>query len=202
MPQYKKCTKGHYYDQSLGSCPYCTKIDAVNNNSATCDPTDVEGQPTTIMDGPSIGNNGGQRPCRPDDPTIPNANPPYNESGTRTMFMDSMDENGKMKTRDYRMLVGWLVSYTLDSRGVDFKLFEGRNIIGQSAKCQITLQDSTVSGTHCVILFRAGKFSIKDEQSTHGTFVNGEDIELEPRYLNDGDIVTLGNTQLKFRVAL
>jgi pSer/pThr/pTyr-binding forkhead associated (FHA) protein len=86
--------------------------------------------------------------------------------------------------------------------GMDFKLYEGRNIIGRDLDCQITIADKTVSGKHALILFRAGKYSISDQQSTQGTFVNDEDINLEPRYLKDGDMIRIGQTVLKFRTSI
>lgn len=94
-----------------------------------------------------------------------------------------------------------MVSYTLDAMGVDFKLYEGRNVIGRDAECNISVNDNMVSGRHAVILFRAGKYSITDSQSTHGTFVNDEDIELEPRYLQDGNLIRMGKTLFKFRTS-
>lgn len=132
--------------------------------------------------------------------------------GSRTVFGEEdevetvVTPNGGEKVqrvyREARKLVGWLVSYTLDPLGVDFKLYEGRNVIGRDMDCSITLADKMVSAKHAVLLFRANKYSITDTQSSHGTFVNGEDIELEPRYLNDGDVITIGQTVLKFRSAL
>lgn len=104
--------------------------------------------------------------------------------------------------RSRRKLVGWLVSYSLDEMGVDFKLYEGKNVIGRNAGCQIAIQDPTVSGEHAIILFRNGKYSIKDNQSTSGTNVNDEDIELDALYLKDGDVIRVGKTELKFRMSL
>lgn len=104
--------------------------------------------------------------------------------------------------RSRRKLVGWLVSYTLDEMGVDFKLYEGKNVLGRNAACQIAIQDPAVSGEHATILFRNGKYSIKDNQSTSGTFVNEEDIELDAIYLKDGDVIRVGKTLLKFRMSL
>jgi pSer/pThr/pTyr-binding forkhead associated (FHA) protein len=110
-------------------------------------------------------------------------------------------ERGERVIRETRKLVGWLVSYTLDPLGVDFKIFEGRNIIGRDPDCSITVNDNWVSSKHAVLLFRAGKYSISDSQSSHGTFVNDTDIELEPFYLTDGDIIKIGQTVFKFRTA-
>lgn len=101
-----------------------------------------------------------------------------------------------------RKLVGWLVTYSFDELGVDYKLYEGRNIIGRDMDCNITVNDPRMSGKHAVLLFRANKYSLTDSQSSHGTFVNDEDIDLEPRYLKDGDIIRMGSTIFKFRTSL
>jgi hypothetical protein len=126
----------------------------------------------------------------------------------RTVFGD-FDETGVMGGpggkpvfRETRKFVGWLVSYTLDPLGVDFKLYEGRNIIGRDMDCNITINDNMVSSKHAVLLYRAGKYSLTDSQSSHGTFVNGNDIDLEPCYLADGDEIRIGQTMLKFRSSL
>ena len=98
--------------------------------------------------------------------------------------------------------MGWLETYSNDPLGMDYKLFEGRNIIGRDMDCNISVNDGRVSAKHAVILYRAGKYSITDQQSSHGTYVNDEDIELNPRYLNDGDIICVGKTIFKFRTSL
>lgn len=134
----------------------------------------------------------------------PQGRRPVQTEGTMFFEEEGVDEQGRQQVivRNRRKLVGWLVSYTLDDMGMDFKLYEGRNIIGRNADCQITIADKTVSGEHAVILFRSGRYSITDKQSSQGTFVNDEDIELEPRYLSDGDLIRIGRTILKFRSAL
>ena len=125
-----------------------------------------------------------------------------------TVFFDEEDRvvNGKQEKvvaeRSRRKLVGWLVTYSSDPMGEDFRLYEGKNVIGRDPRVQITLQDSAVSNTHATIRFLRGKFAIKDEMSSHGTLVNGEDIELNAVYLNDGDLIEVGHTTLKFRSAL
>lgn len=206
--EFKKCPNGHYYQGS--HCPYCKPNNVERSTSAETEiygsgvgqaPTEPMSEPggpinTTVVDAdPTVVTNGGT--SRP---------------GSRTEFFDGDDEPGYSPQgngfgvnqggyRETRKLVGWLVSYTLDSMGVDFKLYEGRNIIGRGAECNISVNDNMVSGRHAVILFRAGKYSITDSQSTHGTFVNNEDIELEPRYLQDGDLIRMGKTLFKFRTS-
>ena len=129
-------------------------------------------------------------------------NTPVSSASKTMIFDDSAPGVGGGEVRSSRKLVGWLVSYTLNDMGVDFKLFEGRNVIGRDLDCQISVNDPSVSAKHAVLLFRAGHYSITDQQSTSGTFVNGEDIELAPRYLNDGDTIRVGKTAFKFRTSL
>jgi pSer/pThr/pTyr-binding forkhead associated (FHA) protein len=69
-------------------------------------------------------------------------------------------------------------------------------------ECNITVPDKTMSGKHATILFKNDKFKIKDELSSHGTFVNDRDIEEETVELHDNDIIRLGETILKIKIAL
>lgn len=97
-----------------------------------------------------------------------------------------------------RKMVGWLVSFTIDENGIDFKLYEGRNIIGADQGCDITISgDQAVSGKHLTILHRMGHFKFRDEFSTNGTFIN--DIFVEQGTLKDGDVIRIGETIFKFR---
>lgn len=227
--EFKRCPNGHYYQGD--SCPYCKssssttgtmtgsmgegmtqKTEVFNNGfGGGMDPnatmpaggmgggkTQVVGQggggfssnKTTVVDN-GTGNNSGSAPM-----------------SNRTVFGDdfggTMSNDGQPSKPSYRQtrkLVGWLVSYTLEAMGVDFKLYEGRNIIGRDMECNITVNDKMVSSKHAVILYRAGKYSITDQQSSHGTFVNGEDTELDPYYLKDGDEIRMGETIFKFRTS-
>lgn len=222
--EFKKCPNGHYYQGT--TCPYCggssgkgttptqsTRVDPMSENGTGTTKTtngfgSGMGATTTKMPG-----GGGSKTTvvEPNGDTIvggPGAKGNGGNPGTRTVFVDEEIEetpSGTVKEKVYRntrKLVGWLITYSLEPMGVDFKLYEGRNIIGRDMNCNITINDSTVSSTHAVILFRSGKYSISDQQSSHGTFVNGEDIELEPRYLKDGDVIRMGNTVFMIRFAL
>lgn len=210
--EYKQCPNGHYYQGA--SCPFCKTGSQVGNathsttemfvggnddQTKTFTPygrnTDGGGTKTTIIEGQE---------------TVVGGTKPTAGYSSRTVFGDEETEiqnqdiqtGPKKETRYSRKLVGWLVTYSFDELGVDYKLYEGRNIIGRDAECNITVNDGRISGKHAVLLFRANKYSLTDSQSSHGTFVNDEDIELEPRYLKDGDIIRMGNTIFKFRTSL
>lgn len=94
-----------------------------------------------------------------------------------------------------RKVVGKLIH----SDGEEFQLYDGRNFIGRDIDSNITVNDSMVSFKHAVIIFRSGKYSIIDQQSSYGTFVNGKDIDLDPCYLNDGDEIKIGQTIFLFK---
>lgn len=204
--EFKQCPNGHYYQGA--TCPYC-KGSASQSTETMAGPMDG-GTKTLITPGGADetmtmdGDNNKTRIMG--EPTMVDRQTP--SMSNRTEFFDDaeVDANGVMhsggSTRTTRKLVGWLVSYDLDPMGVDFKLYEGRNMIGRDASCNITISDGKVSSEHAILLYRSGKFSITDRQSSHGTFVNGEDIDLEPRYIQDGDIITVGKTRLKFKSSL
>lgn len=52
---------------------------------------------------------------------------------------------------------------------------------------------SGVSGNHLVLSFAKGGYYVKDENSTYGTFVDGEALEKgKPTLLKDGSLISLG----------
>lgn len=212
--EYKQCPNGHYYQGT--HCPYCkpsneaalkTEVFGVGNDGGAYPRNDNS---TEVMPGGGMNSGGanptvvmgglGSAPVIHDTPMQSNRTVFGNEE--EAAFNDNGQPNNAGVYRMARKLVGWLVSYTLDSLGMDFKLYEGRNIIGRDADCNITINDNMVSGKHAVLLFRAGKYSLTDSQSSHGTFVNDQDIELEPHYIEDGDMIRMGKTVFKFRSSL
>ena len=95
-------------------------------------------------------------------------------------------------------LSGWLVTFSHDKSGDDYRLREGRNIVGSAAaECEVVVgNDSSVSSKHAVIVFRDGLFQIRDNDSTNGTYVNGEDIFGKGAVpLKNLDKIRLGNTE-------
>ena len=71
-----------------------------------------------------------------------------------------------------------------------------RTTIGRSPDCDVFLDDVTVSRRHAVLVDEGGRFSIEDQGSLNGTFVNHarvDRIELE-----NGDEVQIGKYRLTF----
>jgi pSer/pThr/pTyr-binding forkhead associated (FHA) protein len=78
----------------------------------------------------------------------------------------------------------------------EFVLEKESTVVGRQKECDISIADPSVSGVHARILQRDGKYQIKDMSSTNGVHVKGKRIERHT--LKSGDIVVVGEHQLKF----
>ncbi len=74
---------------------------------------------------------------------------------------------------------------------------EGKNvIIGRSSKCELQIDQESVSRNHAKITYDGQRYVIEDLGSTNGTYVN--DTLVERHYLRDGDQLKIGRTIFKF----
>ncbi|MDR1790863.1 MAG: FHA domain-containing protein [Propionibacteriaceae bacterium] len=69
--------------------------------------------------------------------------------------------------------------------------------VGRHPKCDIFLDDITVSRRHARFLREDGHFKVKDEGSLNGTYVNSELVEDE-QLLKPGDAIQVGKYRLIF----
>ncbi|MCW8929952.1 MAG: diguanylate cyclase [Gammaproteobacteria bacterium] len=68
--------------------------------------------------------------------------------------------------------------------------------IGREKKCQIELNDPSVSRQHAQIDFNQKGFTILDLDSCNSTFIN--DIKIKQHRLASGDLIRIGHTIFKF----
>jgi len=171
----KKCKEnGHKYDSAeYQNCPYCPDKTVVMDTQSATTNDDETIDKTEVMSTPSV------------DKTVIHK-PVVEESASSS------------KGSIGRRLVGWLVSFTWNNEGQDYQLREGKTLIGADSKCDIVVGDSEVSGHHATILYRGEKFKIKDEFSTNGTRIDGEEIDDQVE-LVDGNVITIGVTEFLFR---
>lgn len=93
-----------------------------------------------------------------------------------------------------RKLIGWLYTFSRKPTGEFFVLYEGKTTIGSDRSNDVVLSDPNVSAKHCFIVHRASKQTfVKDEGSTNGTFVNGEELVDSKKLITDGDEVKIAN---------
>ena len=195
MKGFKQCEKNHFYKEDLDECPYCpggTVADAQDGTKTAILGNDDNSTKTVVF--------GNQKSENIDAPK-------KDFDPTRTIVTPSKSSDDSEKSDEVqiskRKLRGWLVTFDIEEFGTDYKIFEGRNLIGKKSTCDITVLDNEVSSEHAVILFRKDKFEISDQMSTNGTVLNGELLEShKPNLLVDGDEIVVGKTSLLFKTAI
>ena len=195
MKGFKQCEKNHFYKEELDVCPYCpggTVADAQDGNKTAILGNDDNSTKTVVF-----GNQKSENVVNPKKDFDP----------TRTMITPTKVSDDSEKSDEVqiskRKLRGWLVTFDIEEFGTDYKIFEGRNLIGKISTCDITVLDNEVSSEHAVILFRKDKFEISDQMSTNGTLLNGDLLEShKPNVLVDGDEIVVGKTSLLFKTAI
>jgi len=227
----KKCEFGHYYSDHLDACPYCNAQQGTGSVTSGFEdqgttsgflseeqtipfgggvpgggaPGGADAGELPTMQSPGVGGAPGLGGTQQTTPFTEKFSISNNDSMDKTIIIDQGTEEKDKEpvVRPTRKLVGWLVSYTLDEMGYDYRLYEGKNVIGSKPGNEVSIiQDNSVSGIHATILFRNNKFLLRDEFSTNGTFLNDKIVEEDTPVLKDGDIIKVGNTVFKFKVAV
>jgi pSer/pThr/pTyr-binding forkhead associated (FHA) protein len=73
---------------------------------------------------------------------------------------------------------------------------QGTVTLGRSSSCELRLHDVDTSRRHAEIVCEAGDCTIRDLESTNGTFVNGERVETHK--LEPGDRIQIGSNAIAF----
>ena len=68
--------------------------------------------------------------------------------------------------------------------------------LGRQMENDIVFHEEFVSRFHAEIRFEDGKYTLQDNGSTSGTFVNGRKIDR--CVLNSGDLISIGTIQMMF----
>jgi len=89
-----------------------------------------------------------------------------------------------------------LLQISGDHAGREFPLNEELLSFGRAPDNVISIDDSEASIYHAVIRSTAPGFSLEDQRSTNGTYVNGKQIS--SHILGDGDVVRLGQQEFLF----
>ncbi len=79
---------------------------------------------------------------------------------------------------------------------------EGSILIGRNPNLAIPIPDDQVSRLHCSLTYKDDSFFIADQDSTNGSFLNGEKLEpLKSYRLRHEDEIQLGFTIFTFKLA-
>ena len=73
--------------------------------------------------------------------------------------------------------------------------------MGRNSYHDIVIDDELASRDHAYIVIEKNKYKIGDMGSSNGTFLNNKKIS-SPKVLNDGDKISIGDTELVFKCIL
>lgn len=180
----KQCANGHHYDAAIygENCPFCPSGNKTKMNPMS------ENKRTSVLDS--------NKPTDVWPPTGGGVTEPYVPNGGGATVIKTKGGDNAVG----RKLVGLLVSYNQNPNGDVHKIYEGRNIIGRRATCDIPIPgDENMSSEHLLILYREaeGVFWAADQNSSNGTYINGEFVS-ERRKLATNDIIVTGATRFIF----
>jgi hypothetical protein len=97
-----------------------------------------------------------------------------------------------------RPLFGWLAVIEGNLQGEAFHLYEGRNIVGSSPPCDISIPDEGVQNQHLSIRISPNRWMLTDFDTESGTFLNGKQIYRNE--LKDGDKIRVGKAVLQIKI--
>ena len=87
----------------------------------------------------------------------------------------------------------------LKSEKETFKLTKQRNSVGRNKNSQIIINHNTVSKDHAIIEFDEDyNATIKDLNSSNGTYVNGNKLKTIPLKLRTGDKIKFGKSEIEY----
>jgi hypothetical protein len=82
--------------------------------------------------------------------------------------------------------------------GQVFALADTETLLGRGLEASVRLRDRAVSRQHARIRQDEGAFVLEDQDSPNGVFLNGHRVRA-PHLLQDGDVLELGRTLLRFQ---
>ena len=188
------CDRGHRYDDTMSACPVCATLQKRPLGGAS--------PPTIHEDGPAAGppaampwSGGGAHAHRPMGPMgSPQAGPVGARPGpvAKGTIIDSDDEKA---TRLMGLLV--IVASREDEEQTYIRLQKGVNWIGRfGSRASLELRDRECSQQHAIVICTEKAARLIDLDSSNGTFVNKERVEIA--VLEEGDKITIGRTDIVY----
>lgn len=83
-----------------------------------------------------------------------------------------------------------------DMKGCKFEIDRDTVVIGRAPDNIVSIKDPLVSGRHCSILREGRRYTLRDMESTNGTYLN--DVRIKEYQLNPKDIIKVGSVEILF----
>lgn len=201
----KYCPKGHAYDSSLPSCPFCLPNQG-GNLSPTAPANQYGGNLSPTAPANQYGGNL--------SPTAPVNQYGSNQGGSveptvpvqqKTVFIGDLSVTSNSTSTQQatqarvRPVVGWLVCVQGPDIGKDFRLHTHFNHVGRNEDQDVCLSDPTVSGEHFTVSYDMQHNHYFADMNKGSTFVYINSYPLGGRtVLKKGDQIKVGNSLLVF----
>lgn len=202
-----QCSKGHFYDQSLGQCPKCAE-EARRRGSAFNLVPDIESfipntAPVEPQGGFDVGGVGGTIPVTEPGFTATDfaATTPVNSGGWQVDDYGETQPSGVNGVAGFDPVVGWLVCVQGPNRGRDYRLHSGTNYIGSSKEMDVCIDnDKTISRHRAASISyddRGKVFFIQRGEGRNLIYLNGAAVRSDAD-LAIYDHIIIGSTELVF----
>lgn len=205
----RKCKSGHWYDPNLfQECPHCKK-DSEKLRLSLSEEEDEDDRTVSMMDLSLDAQLSGLKSAESSDLKSVEGSATGELSAFDFGIISSEslgeDDDRTISFWDFGLsripaVTGWLVGLNGEDTGKDFRLHTGKNFIGRSINMDVVLsEDKGVSREkHCSVTYdpKSNKFFASGEQG-NTIYLNGTAME-GIQEIGDGDILTVGTTELAF----
>lgn len=114
------------------------------------------------------------------------------QAESRTIQMSRTEVLTGMK----RKRVSYLEVNAPDRPQLNYKLGDKEVVIGRTKDNQITLPFSNISRHHALVKSEGEDYSVQDNGSTNGTYVNG--VKVAKCVLRQNDLIQIGETKIYY----
>ncbi|MCX6997522.1 MAG: FHA domain-containing protein [Kiritimatiellaeota bacterium] len=90
-----------------------------------------------------------------------------------------------------------LIGMSAEVKGQSFDLDRDETLVGRRKESEVALDNSSISGRHCLIRREGRHYFVRDLGSTNGTRLNGREVNVEMR-LRPKDILQAGALEFLF----
>ena len=219
-----RCKNGHYYDESLGKCPYCLEAGTIDipysdsaNGKGNTKLADIPNENKSYSKNQKSNQKDINNNIKKEENIMPkDTKAEKTETSAQTVLVmptkkkeqsDNMQKQEIDRKEDAASslgavnLAGWLVVISDNNKGRSYNITFGFNTLGRAESNHIVLGfDNSISREkHASIIYdyTNNRFFIKHEDGKYLTYLN-DDVILETKELKPYDIITIGNTKLLF----